>query len=73
MLVSQTCDLLCLVLSEAGEMKNETKDWVSMRLTKEARQHLKIYAAQHNMNMSNALIRLVRQARTYKEGVEKNG
>ena len=73
MLVSQTCDLLCLVLSEVGEMKNETKDWVSMRLTKEARQYLKIYAAQHNMNMSNALIRLVRQARTYKEGVEKNG
>ena len=54
-------------------MENETKDWVSMRLTKEARQYLKIYAAQHNMNMSNALIRLVRQARTYKEGVEKNG
>ena len=73
MLVSRTCDLLCLVLSEVGEMKNETKDWVSMRLTKEARQYLKIYAAQHNMNMSNALIRLVRQARTYKEGVEKNG
>ena len=73
MLVSRTCDLLCLVLSEVGEMKNETKDWVSMRLTKEARQCLKIYAAQHNMNMSNALIRLVRQVRTYKEGVEKNG
>ena len=73
MLVSQTCDLLCLAWSEVGEMENETKDWVSMRLTKEARQCLKIYAAQHNMNMSNALIRLVRQARTYKEGVEKNG
>ena len=73
MLVSQTCDLLCLALSEVREVENETKAWVSMRLTKEARQCLKIYAAQHNMNMSNALIRLVRQARTYKEGVEKNG
>ena len=54
-------------------MENKTKDWVSMRLTKEARQCLKIYAAQLNMNMSNALIRLVRQVGTYKEGVEKNG
>ena len=73
MLVSQTCDLLCLALSEVREVENETKVCLSMRLTKEARQCLKIYAAQHNMNMSNALIRLVRQARTYKEGVEKNG
>ena len=70
MLVSRTCDLLCLVLSEVGEMKNETKDWVSMRLTKEARQYLKIYAAQHNMNMSDALICLVKQARMYKEGAK---
>ena len=70
MLAKQICDLPYLVLSEVEKVATETKDWVSLRLTKEARQCLKIFAAQHNMNMSDALICLVKQARMYKEGAK---
>lgn len=73
MLAKQICDLPYLVLSEVEKVATETKDWVSLRLTKEARQCLKIFAAQHNMNMSDALIYIVEKANEIKRGAKENG
>ena len=73
MLAKLTCVLPYSVSSEVKEVATETKDWVSLRLTKEARQCLKIFAAQHNMNMSDALIYIVEKANEIKRGAKENG
>ena len=49
-----------------GDMKMENKKWTHIRVSVEVRHALKVYAACHNITMSNAIIDLIRKVEAVK-------
>ena len=47
-------------------MKMEDKKWTHIRVSVEVRHALKVYAACHNITMSNAIIDLIRKVEAVK-------